>query len=148
MADAGRSDKGLATASVAQGGALERVGALAGDVRAKFMAMPAGRRRWMLSSVLMVAALSAGMMWYAGRADWRVLFSGLDAKDTQQIAQELTAAAIPYQMTEDGSGIEVDADQMDKARMEVATKGMPQTGRMGFDSSTNQTGWDRSSMRK
>ena len=133
MANAGQSGKGLVPASAAQGGALERVGALAGDVRGRFMAMSPGRRRWMLSSVLMVAALSAGMMWYAGRADWRVLFSGLDAKDTQQIAQELTAAGIPYQMTEDGSGIEVDADQVDKARMEVATKGMPQTGRMGFE---------------
>jgi flagellar M-ring protein FliF len=87
----------------------------------------------MVSSLLMVAALCAGMMWYAGRTDWRVLFSGLDAKDTQQIAQELTAAGIPYQMTEDGSGIEVGSDQVDKARMEVATKGMPQSGRMGFE---------------
>jgi flagellar M-ring protein FliF len=87
----------------------------------------------MLSSVLMVAAMSAGMMWYAGRTDWRVLFSGLDAKDTQQVAQELTAAGIPYQITEDGSGIAVDADQVDKARMEIATKGMPQSGRMGFE---------------
>jgi len=32
-----------------------------------------------------------------------------------------------------GSGIEVGADQVDKARMEVATKGMPQSGRMGFE---------------
>jgi flagellar M-ring protein FliF len=87
----------------------------------------------MVSSLLMVAALCAGMMWYTGRTDWRVLFSGLDAKDTQQVAQELTAAGIPYQMTEDGSGIEVGADQVDKARMEVATKGMPQSGRMGFE---------------
>jgi flagellar M-ring protein FliF len=87
----------------------------------------------MVSSLLMVAAMCAVMMWYAGRTDWRVLFSGLDAKDTQQLAQELTAAGIPYQMTEDGSGIEVGADQVDKARMEVATKGMPQSGRMGFE---------------
>jgi flagellar M-ring protein FliF len=62
-----------------------------------------------------------------------VLFSGLDAKDTQQIAQELSAAGIAYQMTEDGSGIEVGAEQVDKARLEVATKGMPQSGRMGFE---------------
>ena len=75
--------------------------------------------------------MCAGIMWYAGRTDWRVLFSGLDAKDTQQIAQELSAAGIAYQMTEDGSGIEVGADQVDKARLEVATKGMPQSGRDG-----------------
>jgi flagellar M-ring protein FliF len=85
------------------------------------------------ASALLVAALCAGMVWYAGRTDWRVLFSGLDSKDTQQIAQELSAAGIPFQMTEDGSGVEVGADQVDKARMEVAAKGMPQSGRMGFE---------------
>ena len=85
------------------------------------------------ASVLLVAAICAGMAWYAGRTDWRVLFSGLDSKDTQQIAQELSAAGIPFQMTEDGTGVEVGADQVDKARMEIAAKGMPQSGRMGFE---------------
>jgi flagellar M-ring protein FliF len=85
------------------------------------------------ASALLVAAICAGMVWYAGRTDWRVLFSGLDSKDTQQIAQELTAAGIPFQMTPDGTGVQVGADQVDKARMEVAAKGMPQSGRMGFE---------------
>jgi flagellar M-ring protein FliF len=139
MADAAKAGKALATTNAAaaksasQGSSLDRVGALAGDVRNRFMAMPPGRRHWMLASVLMVLALCSAMMWYAGRTDWRVLFSGLDSKDTQQIAQELTAANIPYRMTDDGSGIEVGADQMDKARIEVASKGMPQSGRMGFE---------------
>ena len=139
MADAAKSGKalvptgGAAANGASQGSGLERAGALAGDVRNRFMAMPPGRRRWMLASVLMVLALCSAMMWYAGRTDWRVLFSGLDSKDTQQIAQELTAANIPYRMTDDGSGIEVGADQMDKARIEVASKGMPQSGRMGFE---------------
>jgi flagellar M-ring protein FliF len=87
----------------------------------------------MAMSALLIAAVIAALSWYAGRTDWRVLFSGLEAKDTQQIAQELSAAGIATQMTEDGGGIEVGADQVDKARMEVATKGMPQSGRMGFE---------------
>ena len=51
----------------------------------------------------------------------------------QQIAQELSAAGIAYELTEDGGGVRVGADQVDKARIEVATKGMPQSGRMGFE---------------
>jgi flagellar M-ring protein FliF len=85
------------------------------------------------ASALLIAAAIAGLAWYGGRTDWRVLFSGLEAKDTQQIAQELSAAGIAYQMTGDGTGIEVGTDQVDKARMEVATRGMPQSGRMGFE---------------
>jgi flagellar M-ring protein FliF len=85
------------------------------------------------ASALLIAAVIAALAWYGSRTDWRVLFSGLEAKDTQQITQELAAAGIAYQMTEDGTGIEVGADQMAKARMEVATRGMPQSGRMGFE---------------
>ena len=106
---------------------------MAGDLQGRVKAMPPARRRWMGASTLLVLALAAGMLWYAGQTDWRVLFSGLDAKDTQQIAQELSAAGIAYELTPDGSGIQVAADQVDKARMEVASKGMPQTGRMGFE---------------
>jgi flagellar M-ring protein FliF len=133
MADAAQSGSGLAATSGSAGGALERVSAAATDLRGRIQAMPPARRRWIGSSVLLVAALCAGMAWYAGRTDWRVLFSGLDSKDTQQIAQELSAAGIPFQMTEDGAGVEVGADQVDKARMEIAAKGMPQSGRMGFE---------------
>jgi flagellar M-ring protein FliF len=115
------------------GSAMQRLGALAENVAGRFRAMPSARRTWMGASALLVAAICAGMVWYAARPDWRVLFSGLDAKDTQQIAQELSAAGIACNMTEDGSGIEVSADQVDKARMEVAAKGMPQSGRMGFE---------------
>jgi flagellar M-ring protein FliF len=134
MADGGQSGQALVPAGGAQSGsALDRAGALARDVSGRFLAMPSGRRTWLGGSALLVAAICAAMVWYAGRPDWRLLFSGLDSKDTQQIAQELTAAGIPYQLTEDGSGVEVSADQVDKARMEVAAKGMPQSGRMGFE---------------
>jgi flagellar M-ring protein FliF len=129
MAEAGQSGAGLATT----GGALERVGTMAGNARGQFLAMSSGRRNMMLMSGLVMAAIIAGMYWYASRPDWRVLYSGLDAKDTQQIAQELSGAGIAYNMTEDGAGIEVSADEMDKARMEIAAKGMPQSGRMGFE---------------
>jgi flagellar M-ring protein FliF len=132
MAEAAKSEAAPASAA-AQGSALARASAMAGDLQGRIKAMPPGRRRWMGASTLLVLALAAGMLWYAGQTDWRVLFSGLDAKDTQQIAQELSAAGIVYELTPDGSGIQVAADQVDKARMEVASKGMPQTGRMGFE---------------
>jgi flagellar M-ring protein FliF len=129
MAEAAQSGAGLAHT----GGALERVGTMAGNARGHFLAMPSGRRNMMVMSGLVIAAICAGMYWYASRPDWRVLYSGLDSKDTQQIAQELAGAGIAYNMTEDGAGVEVSADEMDKARMEIAAKGMPQSGRMGFE---------------
>jgi flagellar M-ring protein FliF len=114
-------------------GVLGHATVLARNAYGRFLAMSPGRRRGLGACALLVGAVCAGMFWYAGQTDWRTLFSGLDGKDVQQIAQELSAAGIPYQVTEDGGGVRVGADQMDKARMEIATKGMPQSGRMGFE---------------
>jgi flagellar M-ring protein FliF len=96
-------------------------------------AMPPQRRNWLMASAVMLAAVIAGMTWYGSRPDWRVLFSGLEARDVSTVSQELAAAGIPFQPTADSSGIEVPAESLDKARMEVASKGMPQTGRLGFE---------------
>lgn len=114
-------------------GVAARAAAMASTIRDRVMALPAGRRNSLVALVAFVAAMAAAMIWYAGRKDWKPLFTGLDGKDLQQVSQELGAAGIPYQSGADGGSIEVPAEMVDKARMEVATKGMPQTGRLGFE---------------
>jgi flagellar M-ring protein FliF len=120
-------------AEAVQDGAGGKALAVVAQARGKFAAMPAQRRKWLMAGGAMVAAVIAGMVWYAGRPDYRVLFSGLEGKDVAQLAQELGAAGIPFEMTADGAGVEVPAEQLDKARMEVAAKGMPASGRLGFE---------------
>jgi flagellar M-ring protein FliF len=130
---AGMQRAGEAGAGLAGGGPTQKAFAMAAAMRERLMAMPAGKRTWLVAFGVFLAAMCAGVIWFAGRPDWRVLFSGLDGKDVQQVSQELSAAGIPYETTVDGSGIQVPAEMLDKARMEVATKGMPQTGRLGFE---------------
>jgi flagellar M-ring protein FliF len=129
----GMQRTGQASADVAGGGPAEKALAIASAMRGRLMAMPAGKRTWLIASAVFLAAMCAGMIWFAERPDWRVLFSGLDGKDVQQVSQELAAAGIPYETTVDGAGVQVPAEMLDKARMEVAAKGMPQTGRLGFE---------------
>jgi flagellar M-ring protein FliF len=130
---AGIQRAGEAGTGSAGGSPAQKALAMAVAVRERLMAMPAGKRTWLIAFGVFLAAMCAGGIWFAGRPDWRVLFSGLEGKDVQQVSQELSAAGIPYETTVDGSGIQVPAEMLDKARMEVATKGMPQTGRLGFD---------------
>ncbi|WP_263385402.1 flagellar basal-body MS-ring/collar protein FliF [Granulicella arctica] len=120
-------------ASVPGGNVAEKAAAMASALRQRIAAMAPGRRNWLIASVCVVVAIFAAMGWFAQRPDWKVLFSGLEAKDVQQVSQELAAAGISYQATTDGTGVEVPAELIDKARMEVAAKGMPQTGRLGFE---------------
>jgi flagellar M-ring protein FliF len=114
-------------------GPTEKALAMMSSMRERLMAMPPQKRTWLIASFVFLAAMCAGMIWFAERPDWRVLFSGLDGKDSQQVAQELAAAGIPYETTADGTGVQVPADMLDKARMEIAAKGMSQTGRLGFE---------------
>jgi flagellar M-ring protein FliF len=106
---------------------------LLGKVRAQILALPPGRRNWFFLAIGFLVFVLAFMAWYAQRPDWRTLFSGMDAKDVQQVSQQLATAGIVYQVTPDGASIEVPAESLNKARMEVAAKGMPQTGRLGFE---------------
>ena len=103
------------------------------QMRTRFGALPVGRRNGLVAGVVGLIAISLALAWYAGRPDWRIIFSGLEGKDVQQVSQELAAAGIPFETTADGTGIQVPAESLDKARMEVAAKGMPQSGRLGFE---------------
>ena len=103
------------------------------QVQTRFVALPPRRRNGLIAGLVAILAMVLVIAWYAGRPDWRMLFSGLEGKDVQQVSQELAAAGIPFETTPDGSGIQVPAESLDKARMEVAAKGMPQSGRLGFE---------------
>ena len=62
----------------ASGGSAEKALAMVSAMRERLMAMPAQKRTWLIASVIFLAAMCAGMFWFAERPDWRVLFSGLD----------------------------------------------------------------------
>ncbi len=49
------------------------------------------------------------------------------------MAVQLTAAGIPFDVSQDGSTLRVTADMLDKARLQTTAKGGPKSGRMGFE---------------
>jgi flagellar M-ring protein FliF len=67
------------------------------------------------------------------RPDWRTLYAGLDPDDARQIAQQLTTAAIPFDVSPDGGTLRVPVQSLDKARLATTAKGGPKSGRMGFE---------------
>jgi len=102
-------------------------------LRSVFAAMSPQRRTRLLVGLTVAGAAVALVGWWGSRTEWKTLYSGMEGRDVQQVEGELAAAGIEYQTTPDGLGVQVSSEMLDKARMEVATKGMPQTGRMGFE---------------
>ena len=47
------------------------------------------------------------------------------------MSQRLSDKNIPFQLSSDGTSILVPADQLDKARLDLAAEGMPQTRQAG-----------------
>lgn len=112
---------------------LERAGALATEAIGRFRSLEPGRRTRMVAAAALVLACFAGILWYASRTDWRTLYAGLDPDDARQMAQELTAAGIPFDVSPDGASLRVPAQNLDKARLATTAKGAPRSGRMGFE---------------
>jgi flagellar M-ring protein FliF len=67
------------------------------------------------------------------KPDYKLLVASLSPADAQSLSAKLTAKGIPAQVTPDGTGVEVPSEQLDKARLEISSDGMPSGGRMGFE---------------
>ena len=83
-----------------------------------------------LALTLGVAAFFVKMI---STPEYKPLMSGLEPADAQAITAELAAKKIPYLIGPDGTSITVPADQVDAARLEVASHDAPHSGRIGYE---------------
>jgi len=65
--------------------------------------------------------------------DYKPLMTGMEVSDAQSLAGRLAAKNIPYQLSVDGKTVSVPSDKLDSSRLEVASEGMPHSGRLGFE---------------
>jgi flagellar M-ring protein FliF len=83
------------------------------------------------------AALVAGVIIFFGHLiitpDYKPLMTGMEPADAQALTSRLAAKSIPFQVSPDGKTVNVPADKLDSSRLEVASEGMPHSGRLGFE---------------
>ena len=77
-----------------------------------------------------VLALFAHMI---STPDYKPLVTGMEMSDAQALGAQLAAKNIQYQISADGKTVSVPSDKVDSSRMELATDGMPRSGRLGFE---------------
>ena len=120
-------------ATSGNGGLRERATAAAGDLMTRFRVLDPAAKRWVSGAAAFVLLCFLGIIWYGSRPDWKTLYAGLDPQDAREMASELTAAGIPFDVSPDGTALRVGADHLDKARLVTTAKGGPRSGRMGFE---------------
>ena len=91
------------------------------------------QRALLLGGAVLVAATLYVFVEMIGKPDYKTLYSGVSPADAQEITASLAAKKIPFEQSPDGASILVPADQLDSARLELASQPMPHSGRLGFE---------------
>ncbi len=90
-----------------------------------------------LAAMAAVALILAGFFGYitlrVSQPSFSTLFTDLTGTDAVAITRELDSKGIKYEMTQDGSSIRVPKDQVPRLRMDLASKGMPTGGGVGYE---------------
>jgi flagellar M-ring protein FliF len=103
------------------------------QVRAFVRGLSATQRFLLGGSVVLVALVLWLFVRLFAAVNYKTLYTGLDPADTQKITQRLAMENIPYQLSTDGTTLDVPADRLDRIRIEMASQNLPHTGRMGFE---------------
>jgi flagellar M-ring protein FliF len=93
-----------------------------------------GQKISLVVAVLGIIGLSVGIMnWTAGGTSMRPLVSGSDSKDLGEVVELLKSNQIEYEISESGDSILVPEDKIAGMRMEMAMKGLPKSGDVGYE---------------
>jgi len=93
-----------------------------------------GKKFTLVSSVLGLVLVSSAIIAFSGGSkQMRSIVSGTDSKDLGEVVEVLKSNQIPFEYGNDGQSILVPSDQLANARMNLAMKGLPRSGEVGFE---------------
>ncbi|MGH9453858.1 MAG: flagellar basal-body MS-ring/collar protein FliF, partial [Terriglobia bacterium] len=103
------------------------------QIRTFLAGLSSGQRKMLVLGGVAAAVGTALFVTMIGRGDYKSLYTGLTRDEATSLAHHLAADNIPAQLSSDGTGILVPQDKLDKARLDMASQGLPQSGRLGFE---------------
>lgn len=74
-----------------------------------------------------------GLLIWARRPDYQLLYGNLSPEDSAAVIEALEARSMPYRLVGDGGTILVPAKDVSNVRIDLAGKGLPQGGGVGFE---------------
>jgi flagellar M-ring protein FliF len=98
-----------------------------------FKAMPASKKVALISVVALVVTGFVLMFIWANQVDFQPLYTNLPPEDASDIISKLKEERVPYKLEGDGSIVLVPAEQIYELRLNLAGKGLPRGGSVGFE---------------
>ncbi|OIR11461.1 flagellar M-ring protein [mine drainage metagenome] len=99
--------------------------------------MPNQQKLGLIVAVAATVALLAGLFLWGQTPDYRVLYANMSERDGGAVIESLQQQNIPYKFTEGGT-LMVPADRVHEVRLQMAAKGLPKGGTVGFELMENQ----------
>ena len=95
--------------------------------------LPIAKKATIAVALIGVLGMSVLILnWTGGSTNMRPLVSGADAADLSEVVDILNSNQVPFEYNEAGDTILVPEDKRAAMRMELAMKGLPKTGDVGF----------------
>lgn len=98
-----------------------------------FKALDATRKIGIVAVLGVIFAVFAGVLMWAGKGQYKVLYTELAKEDSAVIARLLEEGKIDYQIKDEGKTILVPEEQVEIWRLEIAKKGVDFTGTVGYE---------------
>lgn len=80
-----------------------------------------------------VVVLLWALVHYVNQVEYQILYSELEAEDAQSVIQSLESMSVEYQLSDSGATIRVPQEQLSRVRIQLASDGLPSSGRIGFE---------------
>ncbi|HVP63404.1 MAG TPA: flagellar basal-body MS-ring/collar protein FliF [candidate division Zixibacteria bacterium] len=99
-----------------------------------FVAGLSGRQKLALAGGAAVVATTLFLfVQFSQDPETKLLYSGMRPDEAQALVAQLNAKNIGAKLSADGTGVQVPADKLDAARLDIASHPTPRSGRMGFE---------------
>jgi flagellar M-ring protein FliF len=95
--------------------------------------LSAGQRKMLGGGTAAAVIGTVAFLLLMGRGDYKPLYTGLTRDQANSMVHHLAEDNIPAQLSSDGTGVLVAENNLDKGRLDMASEGLPQSGRLGFE---------------
>jgi len=92
------------------------------------------RQKMLIGGIIVGAIIIIGFsMMMMSEPKISVLYNNLEPEDASQIIEQLKSQKIPYQIDDGGKTIKVPSEKVYELRLQMAAKGLPSSGVVGYE---------------
>src|SRR5271168_3442698 len=98
-----------------------------------FRKLSIAQRIWLAVIALAVSGGIFGLAHWNQERDFKPLFTGVAAEDAGPLLAKLREGAVEYRLSDNGTTVLVPSARVAELRIEMASAGLPKSGRIGFE---------------